>query len=116
MPVFVLFDDATPGREQLLAFAKPSLIIRADAPDEVDPALQRIEATVAAGRHVAGYLSYELGYLLEPRLRGLLPAARSVPLLWFGVFEAPARHEGSAARALLDAQTGGRAYAGALAH
>ncbi|HEX2591267.1 MAG TPA: hypothetical protein VHL34_07210, partial [Rhizomicrobium sp.] len=85
----VLIDDAMPGRERLLAFGRPSLIIQADSAEEVAPALERLEAGLAAGRHAAGYFSYELGYLLEPRLRPLLPAGRRVPLLWFGLFDAP---------------------------
>ncbi len=112
----VLIDDATPGRERILAFARPSLEILAEAPDEVEPALARVEEALAAGRHVAGYFSYDLGYLLEPRLRSLLPHNRGVPLLWFGVFEAPVRHEGAAAGALLDSSCEGRAYAGPLTH
>jgi aminodeoxychorismate synthase component I len=59
---------------------------------------------------VAGYFSYELGYLLEPKLCGLLPSRRSVPLLWFGVFD---RAEACDARVL---ESAGRAYAGPLRH
>jgi para-aminobenzoate synthetase/4-amino-4-deoxychorismate lyase len=111
----VLIDDASPGREHILAFVRPSLVIRAERPEDVEPALQRIEAALAAGRYVAGYFSYELGYLLEPRLAGRLPAERPVPLMWFGVFDAPVRHDGSAAEAHLAGLEAGRAYAGALA-
>ena len=42
-------------------------------------------AALAQGRHVAGWLGYELGYALEPRLRPPAPG----PLLRLGVFEAP---------------------------
>ena len=63
---------------------------------------------MAAGSHAAGYFSYELGYLLEPRLAGLLPRDRSVPLLWFGIFGSCETVEA------LQAQ--GRAYAGPLRH
>jgi para-aminobenzoate synthetase/4-amino-4-deoxychorismate lyase len=110
----VLIDDATPGGERVLAFARPSLIVRADEPEDVEPALARIESALAAGKHVAGYFSYELGYLLEPRLRARLPAKRAVPLLWFGVFDAPVRHDG--ADDVFDAAIAGRAYAGPLQH
>lgn len=112
----VLIDDATLEREHLLAFAGPALVIRADQPEGVGPALDRIEAALAAGRHVAGYFSYELGYLLEPRLRALLPSRRPVPLLWFGVFDAPRHHRGAQAHQWLDAQIKGRAWAGPLRH
>ncbi|MEC6999616.1 chorismate-binding protein [Brucella abortus] len=42
-----------------------------------------------AGEWLAGYLSYEAGYLLEPKLRPLLPEGRKTPLLCFGVFDGP---------------------------
>jgi para-aminobenzoate synthetase/4-amino-4-deoxychorismate lyase len=112
----VLIDSAAPGHKRLLAFTRPSLVIRADAPEDVDPALARIEAALAAGRHVAGYFSYELGYLLEPKLRSRLPATRGVPLLWFGVYEAPVQHDGGGAASFIDTQIIGRAYGGPLQH
>jgi len=103
----VLLDDATPGRERLTRFAGARGVIRADRPEEVPGAFAAIERARADGHHVAGYFSYELGYLLETRLRPLLPPARAVPLLWFGVFE-------RAEDGHLEAQ--GRAYAGPLRH
>jgi para-aminobenzoate synthetase/4-amino-4-deoxychorismate lyase len=112
----VLIDDASPGHEHLLVFAKSSLVVQADRLEEIEPALQRIEAALAAGKYVAGYFSYELGYLLEPRLAARLPERRGVPLLWFGVFDAPARHDGTAANAWLETLQTGRAYAGPLVH
>ncbi len=42
-----------------------------------------------AGKWLAGYLSYEAGYLLEPKLKELLPDGRKAPLLCFGVFDGP---------------------------
>ncbi len=41
------------------------------------------------GKWLAGYLSYETGYLLEPKLVPLLPDGRKAPLLCFGVFDGP---------------------------
>jgi para-aminobenzoate synthetase/4-amino-4-deoxychorismate lyase len=110
----ILFDDARPGHERLLRFAAPLALIRADAPDEIPAAFDEIESALAAGRHVAGYLSYELGYLLEPRLAPLLPTQRALPLLWFGVFDEP-QEQGDTA-AFLAANMRGRAQAGALSH
>ncbi len=69
-------------------YHRPLTIVRAETAPEAEEALKAIDAAVAAGRDVAGYLSYELGYLSEPRLRPLLPARRQVPLLLMGVFEA----------------------------
>jgi para-aminobenzoate synthetase component 1 len=70
-------------------FEAPAEIVRAGAAQEVGPALAALEAALAAGRWVAGYASYELGYVFEPRLLPLLPAARRLPLVEFGVFDAP---------------------------
>jgi para-aminobenzoate synthetase component I len=45
-----------------------------------------------AGKWLAGYISYEAGYLLEPKLRPLLPDGRRAPLLCLGVFDGPAEN------------------------
>jgi len=86
------------------AFQAPFRVIAADRADEVPAALAAAGAALAEGRHLAGWLAYELGYALEPKLLPLLPP--DVPLLRLGVFEGP-----GAAPA-----PSGRAYAGPLAH
>ncbi len=48
-----------------------------------------MQAAHNAGKWLAGYLSYEAGYLLEPKLKPLLPEGRNAPLLCFGVFDGP---------------------------
>jgi para-aminobenzoate synthetase/4-amino-4-deoxychorismate lyase len=86
---FVLVEDRlAPGRPARL-YANPVGAIRADRPDEVEPALAALDAARTRGLHAAGFMAYELGYLFEPRLAPLLPAGRRLPLLWFGLFEAP---------------------------
>lgn len=75
------------GRKDGTIYQTPVRIIRADAPAEAAPALEAIDAAVAAGLDAAGYFSFELGYLLETRLAPLLPECRGVPLLLFGIFE-----------------------------
>ncbi|HKY18532.1 MAG TPA: hypothetical protein VJL82_06330, partial [Rhizomicrobium sp.] len=95
--MLVILDDG-PRR----VFCDPLEVIRADTAAQVPAALARVEAVLAQGRHVAGWLAYELGHALEPRL-----AARQAPgtLLQLGVFGAP----------LDDAPPArGRAYAGPL--
>lgn len=82
------------------AFASPRQVIRADRAGEVPAALAAAEAALAQGRFVAGWLGYELGYALEPRLAGLTP----VPLLRLGIFDGPTEALPAA----------GRAYAGPL--
>ena len=92
-----------PGRRW--AFQAPRQVISADEAAEVPQALAAIAQALAQGRHVAGWLGYELGYALEPRLAPLMPV--KVPLLRLGVFDAPCIQAGAPA---------GRAYAGPLHH
>lgn len=107
----VILDDAQSG--QMRVFSRPASVVSAQRPEEVEDAFVRIEAALAAGKHVAGYFSYELGYLLELRLKPLLPSVGPGPLLWFGVFEASQQYE---AEAYLAQHVRGRAYAGPLRH
>jgi para-aminobenzoate synthetase/4-amino-4-deoxychorismate lyase len=95
--MLVILDD---GARRILC--DPLAIIEADACDEVPRALAAVQEALGQGRYVAGWLAYELGYILEPRLM----ANRSPgPLLRLGVFQAPARLAPSITR---------RAYAGPL--
>jgi anthranilate/para-aminobenzoate synthase component I len=55
-------------------------------------------------------MSYELGYGFEARLSPLQWPARNVPLLWFGVFDAPVSIKPA------ELTPTGRAYAGPLRH
>lgn len=70
-------------------FDAPRHIIIADQPSDVPAALAALEDAQARGHWLAGYASYELGYLLAPKLRDFLPTRRKTPLLQFGVFDAP---------------------------
>src|SRR6185312_4692123 len=106
----VILDDATPGRERLMRFSGLRDVISANRPEEVAEALAAIERARNCGHFVAGTFSYELGYLLEPRLCGLLPSQRAVPLLWFGVFDHAAACDSR------ELESAGRAYAGTLRH
>ena len=91
---FVLLDNSSGTRSPSLLFTEPREIVSAETPEDVAPAIDRIEAAVGDGLHAAGFFSYELGYVLEPKLAGLLPSKRSVPLLWFGLYEAPRQMTG----------------------
>lgn len=97
-PVMLVILDDGPRR----VFCDPLEVIRADTAAQVPAALARVEAVLAQGRHVAGWLAYELGHALELRLA--MQQAPG-PLLQLGVFGAP----------LDDAPPArGRAYAGPL--
>ncbi len=85
----IRFDQGPAGRGT--RFERPSRIIRADNAAEVPQALAALDQARADGAWLAGYASYELGYVLEPRLADRLPEGRRLPLLCFGVFDAPDR-------------------------
>lgn len=70
-------------------FESPRQVIRADSPAELAGALAELEQAQLAGAWIAGFASYELGYVLEPKLAPRLPEKRRLPLLCFGVFDAP---------------------------
>jgi para-aminobenzoate synthetase / 4-amino-4-deoxychorismate lyase len=100
---YVLLDDSlTPGGRSLL-YTAPERIVAAHDPEEVDAALDQIAEGLARGLHAAGFFAYELGYCLEPKLKDLLPADRSVPLLWVALFGSPRPLDDQATRAWLDA-------------
>lgn len=86
---FVLLDNSSADGGASLFFREPRQIITAHEPADVPDALGKIEAALESGRYVAGFLAYELGYVLEPKLAHLLPKDRKVPLIWFGVYDAP---------------------------
>lgn len=70
-------------------FTAPRMVIRADTPAGVGPALAAIEAARLQGQWLAGCLSYELGHALIPRLAPLMPAGRDFPLILMGIFDRP---------------------------
>lgn len=88
---YVLLEDRLAHDQPCRLYTRPAEIVRCDDIGEVDGAFARIEAGLARGLHAAGLLSYELGYVLEPKLARLTPRRRDVPLLWFGLFDAPRR-------------------------
>ena len=83
---FLLFDDARPGGAPARLYRRPVGSVEARGFEEVRPALARLREEIASGRHAAGFLAYETGFALEPKLK---PLARPIdgPLLWFGLFD-----------------------------
>ena len=87
---FVLLDDArSEGASPARLYRDPREVVVARRPEEVAPALARIEVLAAEGHPLAGMIAYEAGLALEPRLEPL--AARRTgaggPLVWFGAFD-----------------------------
>ncbi len=82
-----IFRNDESGRQ--LVFDHPAEIIVAHEAEDFLPALAAAQAASDAGKWLAGYFSYEAGYLLEPKLVPLLPRGRRAPLVCLGVFDAP---------------------------
>jgi para-aminobenzoate synthetase/4-amino-4-deoxychorismate lyase len=93
---FVLLDDARPGGRSTLYTGLRALVETRD-PAEIGDCLASLR-----GRKAAGFLSYEAGHALEPKLLPLArePAPDAPPLLWFGSFAEERR--GNAADILPD--------------
>lgn len=90
---YVLLDDQQTGITRF--FSDPIKIIQVHHPDELDSAFEEINLAQKSGHYLAGFLSYELGYLLEPSLRDLWQDCKA-PLLKLGVFDtAPERAPGA---------------------
>ncbi len=85
---FILLRDDKAGTQRL--FAEPDRLIVARRRTEILPALAALETERRAGRWLAGFLSYEAGYIFEPKLAPLIEDDRETPLLCFGVFDGPA--------------------------
>ncbi len=86
---FILLDDARPhGASEARLYRDPLDVVVARRPEEVAPALDRLDSLRAAGHELAGYMAYEAGLALEPRLATLAVERTGAagPLLWFGAF------------------------------
>jgi para-aminobenzoate synthetase/4-amino-4-deoxychorismate lyase len=77
---FVLLDFQGEAR----LYRRPVEVVQARRAEDVRPALRRLR-----GRHAAGFLAYESGHALEPKLAPLAREAGTAEpaLLWFGLFE-----------------------------
>jgi para-aminobenzoate synthetase/4-amino-4-deoxychorismate lyase len=88
---FVLLDDArAEGASDAHLFENPREIFVARRPGEVLAVLEAAEAArVGTGGTLAGYLAYEAGLALEPRLapRAAARCGAAGPLVWFGLFD-----------------------------
>jgi para-aminobenzoate synthetase component 1 len=84
---YVVFRDDTTG--QVTLFTEPEELIAAHTETEFFAALERMDELRRSGKYLAGYLSYEAGYLFERKLAHLADVKRETPLLSFGVFSGP---------------------------
>ncbi len=107
MTTRILIDNSLQGGAPSYLFTSPRGEVRADRPEQVEDALAALSDALGNGAWAAGFCAYELGYVLEPRLRPLLPGGRAVPLLRFALFDAPEVLEGAAVESALDSWSRG---------
>lgn len=82
-PGFVLLRQESAWR----MYRRPAKILSAGDSAALDVALAEVDRHVNSGGEAAGFLSYEAGYALEPKLSRLLDRAHD-PLCWFGLYDA----------------------------
>ena len=116
---FVLLDDARAGdgAADALLYDTPRAVFVAHRPDEVEGVLAAAEAArLAQGGALAGYLAYEAGLALEPKLAPLAAARSGAagPLVWLGLFDAPTRIAASEVPGWLAARAEGSGTLGPL--
>jgi para-aminobenzoate synthetase / 4-amino-4-deoxychorismate lyase len=105
---FVLLVEShrDPDRERALLFEAPQQLFACRQPSEVPAALAAVEGAVQAGHYVAGFMTYEAGYGLLPKLSSLVVPSSQEHALWFGVFAPPRELRGRAVDAWLAERAG----------
>ena len=91
---FILLDDArASGAADALLFQNPRDVFVARLPAEVEEVLAQADTARGDGGELAGYIAYEAGLALEPKLAKLAEARSggAGPLVWLGLFDAPTR-------------------------
>jgi para-aminobenzoate synthetase/4-amino-4-deoxychorismate lyase len=87
---FVLLETEKKDKDNYrsILFINPIDTIDAFHKDDLQKCFQKIENALAHNYFVAGFISYEAGYLMEEALNPYFPKSKA-PLLWFGVYEVP---------------------------
>lgn len=86
---FIVLDDSRgTAQSASYVFFAPVAVVSCRHPEHIEAALAQVQQGVDRGLHAAGWLTYELGYVLERPLQSLMPALDGQPpLLHFGLFE-----------------------------
>ena len=87
-PFLLCRDDIERGD---ILFHEPEEILIANTLAELEDVFGKIEALHQAGKWIAGYFSYEAGYLFEDKLQAVLKESRRLPLAVLGVFKSAKR-------------------------
>ena len=97
--------------ERALLFSAPRRIISCREPSQVQRCLEQADEALRAGQYVAGFLSYEAGYGLHPKLAGLAQLPATEHTLWLGVFDGVRELRGQQVAQLLAARAAGQSGA-----
>jgi len=87
LSIFLENNRTVHSREAAYVYDQPVEVITVSDPAELDDGFKRIEGALGCGLHVAGFISYEAGLLLEDRLKRLLPDKLEYPLIHMGVYK-----------------------------
>ncbi len=93
---YVFLDSVRSDSEnhQSVLFLHPSERLDFYAGDDPARFIENLEKRLAEGNYLAGWISYEFGYLLEQQLTGLLPlSSPDTPLVSFAVFPEAIIHD-----------------------
>ncbi|MFC3074412.1 aminodeoxychorismate synthase component I [Shinella pollutisoli] len=92
---YVLLKD---DREDVTTvFADPLDVVTVRTRAGFEPAFALLQEAHAAGRWIAGFMSYEAGHLFEEKLAPYAIDNRPTPLMSFGIFDGPAENHPLAA-------------------
>jgi len=116
---FVLLDDARAGEgaADALLYESPIQVFAAYHSSDVERVLAEAETARCEGRGtLAGYIAYEAGLALEPKLASLADERSGAmgPLVWLGLFDDPQRIIAEDVPSWLAARSNGSASIGPL--
>ena len=101
----ILVEHGPKGQAALFAGALG--VVVAWKADDLAQALADLDAARARGHWVAGWIAYEAGYAMEPRLAGVMPKLAG-PLLCFGIYDHPQDASPLLAQAAVEGRAGVR--------
>ena len=73
---------------KLLVFENPLEVLKLETPSQLTSFFDKLKNFIKRGFYACGFLTFELGYLLENRLKKLLRKS-DLPLAWFAIYSNP---------------------------